>query len=329
MKLKHRLTNSDLTIEEVSFLLNIPFSDLKQAITNPKYITFNIPKKSGGVRMISAPSFDLKEKQFAVNKKFRSVYHMIQPNCVHGFTYKTSKEKFKDIGIKANAQMHIGKKFILNIDIKDFFPSIKINGVRNLFLNPPFKYSLNLATGMALLVCYKKALPAGAPSSPLISNLYCLSMDAELLKLSESAGITYSRYADDLTFSSNETIEEVFANKVAQILEDFGFEINRKKFRQATQYQAQYVTGIKVNQKLNLNRTYYRNLRAVLHSIEQVGITTAMIKYKGKNSYIIGDEHRFLASVRSKIEYLGYIRGSNDILYRELKMKFKELQNRG
>ena len=119
MKTKHRFSNSNLTIEEISFLLNIPFSNLKSVIINPRYVTFNVPKKSGGSRTVFAPLNDLKEIQTSVNKKFRSLYHKIQPKFVHRFTNKTAKEKYTDIVIKANAKMHIGKKFVLNIDIKD------------------------------------------------------------------------------------------------------------------------------------------------------------------------------------------------------------------
>ena len=321
MKSKYKFLNSQLEIEDISSILNVPFSQLIRHIENPNYTKFNIPKKSGGHREVFAPSHDLMKILHVVNKKLRSTYHMMQPKVVHGFTYKTLKEKFLDIGIKANAKMHVNKKCILNVDIKDFFPSISASGVREIFESPPFNYSRNTATGLALLLCYKGKLPAGAPTSPLISNFYCLKMDSDLLEISKSGNIVYSRYADDLTFSSDDIIEAEFVVKVSEILKVYGFETNRKKLRKALSFQAQYVTGIKVNQTLNLNRIYYRNLRAVLHSIEQVGISTSMLKYKDKKRYFLGDEHKFLSSVRSRIEYLGYIRGNNDVLYRELKNK--------
>lgn len=325
MKSKYKFLDSQLAIEDISSILNIRFTELIKHIEKPNYTTFRIPKKSGGNRVVFAPCSDLMKIHNIVNNKLRSTYHMMQPKVVHGFTYKTAKEKYLDIGIKANAKMHLNKKCILNIDIKDFFPSISISGVRAMFESVPFNYDHNLATGLALLFCYKGQLPAGAPTSPLISNFYCLKLDADVLELSNSENITYSRYADDLTFSSNAIIDTEFVVKVSEILKNFGFEINRKKLRKASNFQAQYVTGIKVNQTLNLNRTYYRNLRAVLHSIEQIGVSASMLKYKGKKRYILGEEHKFLSSVRGRIEYLGYIRGSNDVLYKELKNKFNAL----
>jgi RNA-directed DNA polymerase len=178
-----------------------------------RYVVFPISKKSGQPRTISAPCTSIKIIQRKLSQVLYSVY---EPKAsVHGFVAARS--------ILTNAQQHANKRFILNIDLKDFFHSIEFKRVRGIFVNPPYKLPQEVAIVLARICCHSGRLPQGAPTSPIISNMICARMDSELRKLAKECQCTYTRYADDITFST--TLKE-FPNALACVesptLESYG-----------------------------------------------------------------------------------------------------------
>ncbi|MEH7078032.1 reverse transcriptase domain-containing protein, partial [Bacillus velezensis] len=166
------------------------------------YTTFQIPKKSGGQRIINAPSKDLKDIQrnivnMLLNQKKKFYYeNKIRLNIAHAFT----KEK----SIITNAKIHKNKRFVLNIDLENFFESFHFGRVQGYFeKNKNYLFPKNIATVLAQLTCYNGSLPQGAPSSPIITNLICNILDMKILKIAKKYKLDYTRYADDLTFSTN------------------------------------------------------------------------------------------------------------------------------
>ena len=116
----------------------------------------------------------------------------------HGFIQPTS--------VVTNARAHTGKRWVLNIDLEDFFPTVNFGRIRGLFLKPPFDMAPAAATVCAQIVTYRNGLPQGAPTSPVLSNLIAVPLDRALLRLVAPArASTYSRYADDITFSTDLT----------------------------------------------------------------------------------------------------------------------------
>ena len=232
------------------------------------YTQFKIPKKSGGYRIITAPQTSLKILQCKLNQVFKSIY---KPKfSTHGFTIGKS--------ILTNAQQHLKQGYILNLDIKDFFPSINFGRVRGLLMAKPYDCTQEVATVLAQICCYNNELPQGSPCSPIISNMICARLDSQLQRLSSKNRCIYTRYADDITFSTSrykfpqslayfsiESNDFVIGGGAKQIIEDNGFKINLSKVRLQSKYGHQEVTGITVNEKLNINRKYIRNIRAILH----------------------------------------------------------------
>ena len=131
-----------------------------------------------------------------------AVYYFNRPKCVHGFVKSPSNSKDK-YSILSNASQHVKKSFVINADIFRFFPSITGTMVKHVFLREPFNFDDNLASALALLCINKNWLPTGAPTSPIIANLVCLEMDKKLEKFASEFGYTFTRYADDLTFSGS------------------------------------------------------------------------------------------------------------------------------
>jgi RNA-directed DNA polymerase len=173
------------------------------------------------------------------------------------------------------------------------------------------------------MATYYNKLPMGAPTSPVLSNLACLPMDHQLEELAAGMDWNYSRYADDLTFSGDKPFRRDEIHPVRDIIEANGFSINRDKFRIQPHTTRQTVTGLTVNEKVNLNRKYYRRLRAILHDWSENGIEEATRKYfRLTVDPNYGQTWKFEQSIAGKINYLRMVRGESDPLARQLIEKF-------
>ncbi|WP_293143928.1 MULTISPECIES: reverse transcriptase domain-containing protein [unclassified Microcoleus] len=246
------------------------------------YIRFQIPKKTGENRKISAPTHLLKKTQKWI---LENILEKIQlHDAAHGFRLKHS--------IVTNAEHHVGKEVIINIDLKDFFPSISYIRVKGLFKSFGYSETASTIFGLIctepkikevelngktelLLSWTKRYLPQGAPTSPAITNILCRRLDRRLYSMAKQYGFDYTRYADDLTFSaSGESLRYIFNifQNTRFIVEQEDFEINEQKTKVIRRYQQQKVTGIVVNEKLNVSREQLKKFRAVLYQIEKDGL---------------------------------------------------------
>lgn len=239
-----------------------------------KYHHFDIPKKNGENRKICAPNPRLKDVQKKLANKLSLCQEELMKNTrkittpSHGFV--------KGFSIFSNACIHTKKRYVLNIDLKDFFPSINFGRVRGFFIkNRHFKLNENISTIIAQIACYENSLPQGSPCSPIIANLITHSLDMQLIALAKKYHLFYTRYADDLTFSSNvKTFPSDFINEAGELgdkliktIEAFGFKVNPKKIRISHCSSRQEVTGLVVNEHINTKREYYRLARSLCHSL--------------------------------------------------------------
>lgn len=278
------------------------------------YHEFTIPKKSGGERKISAPDPCLKDIQRVLASILVSRYFI--SSHAHGFAPGRS--------VISNARLHVGKNYVFNTDICNFFPSITGSMVQRALE----RYGIPVETAVFIrtVCCYMsfsdgdipdEVLPQGAPSSPVLSNMVCAKMDMRLTGLARRFGLEYSRYADDITFSSNHNVYiegSEFRKELQSILSDNGFTMNAEKTRIQKRGEHQEVTGLTVCEKVNVNRDFIKNLRAMIFRMEMYGYTK--------------DEYK---SARGKIAYLGMVRGLEDNSYRKLCARLKKIKgkNRG
>lgn len=156
-----------------------------------KYRPFHISKRRGGYRTILEPASGLKVVQQKLNQVFDAVF--TPASCVHGFARARS--------IATNAFAHAGRDWVLNVDLKDFFPGINFGRVRGLLMARPYVLPANVATVMAQLATFQDQLPQGSPTSPIVSNMIAAKLDSDLARLARRYKCTYTRYVDDLTFS--------------------------------------------------------------------------------------------------------------------------------
>lgn len=304
---------------------------------NPKtsrkrYTSFAIKKKNGGERVIHAPVNGLK--------------HILKPlniilNCV-------AEPHFKATGfvigksIVDNAKAHIGNHYVYNIDLKDFFHSFERSWVKYGFMMPPFNFGKEkeeLAFTLASLCTHpfeiegqtKTVLPQGAPTSPTITNILCVKLDRRLNGLAKKFNIMYTRYADDITFSSQTNIftKPEFLDELQRIIVDQKLTINPSKTRlQKTGYR-QEVTGLTVNKKVNVNVRYIKQLRMWLYYWEKYGRFKAEQLFK--KDYALDKGHikkgqpDFKNVIMGKLEYLKMVKGERDGTYLKLKSRFDVL----
>lgn len=330
LKTPHNLAE---LLESSELDLNYYLHELESSQT---YRTFVIPKRSGGKRKISAPIPELKILQQKLNQILQTVYDPMP--SVHGFVW--------DRNVVTNSEPHAGKRYILNLDIKDFFPSIHFGRVRGLFMAKPYQLPAKVATMIAELCCYGNQLPQGAPTSPTVSNMICAKMDIQFQKLAKSCQSTYTRYADDLTFSTTRTKFPTNLAKIQQeesqqrvklgqaildILNQNGFAVNPNKVRLQSNDEHQEVTGLTSNEFPNVRRTLIREVRAMLHAWRKYGLENAEQHYQQKHSdrgrIKPTGSHQFQLALRGKINFIGMVRGEDDEIYQKYLHQYEELLN--
>ncbi len=249
-----------------------------------KYKTFEIPKRNGGTRTIKAPIDSLK----AVQQKLSTLLQ----DCVDEINKSTGRKDrvahgFKrDKSIITNAREHRSRRYVFNIDLENFFPSINFGRVRGYFVHDKnFALNKTVATVIAQLACHDNSLPQGSPCSPVISNLIAHILDMHLVHLASAVGCTYSRYADDLTFSTNKKqfpVEIAEASKADEhlwtpglklqsLIKHCGFQINAAKTHMQYRTSRQEVTGLVVNRKINVRYEYRHTVRAMVHTLLKYG----------------------------------------------------------
>ncbi|MBK8256332.1 MAG: RNA-directed DNA polymerase [Polyangiaceae bacterium] len=275
------------TPADVARALNLPIGKLRwlcfhsEATEKPHYRYFEIPKRSGGTRKIAAPQPELAKAQEWI------FTHILQKlpteDAAHGFIPNRSTVTC--------AAPHVGKDVVINLDVKDFFPTITFVRVRGVFQK--LGYSPAVATIFALLCTEAprvetsfegqtlwaavgpRACPQGACTSPALSNQVARKLDRRFVGMSKKHGFVYTRYADDLTFSAPEGKRAeigMLMARVRHILAEEGFTLHPDKGRVQRRQHQQLVTGIVVNQKLGLDRKHIRRLRAILHAAQKTGL---------------------------------------------------------
>lgn len=217
------------------------------------YRYFKIKKKGGGQREISTPRVFLKTVQRWILMNILEKEDI--PPYVTGFV--------RNGGIVRNGRMHGGKQYLLRLDLANFFPSIGFKQVKNVFQS--FGFSSDVSSFLSDLCLLAGVLPQGAPTSPMLANLVFRQADVQISLACENFGIAYSRYADDLTFSSDSPIPRGFVSRIRRIIRKSGFLVNEKKFSSKGPGQRLITTGMVVNVSVHPPRPLRRRLRAKFH----------------------------------------------------------------
>lgn len=307
--------------------------------TYHRYRHFKIRKKSGGFRLITAPR----------NQSFRLMLQML--NIVLKSMYTPSPHAMGFIegkSVVTNAKKHLNQNYVFNIDLKDFFPSIDQARVWKRLQLSPFNFPKEIASVIAGMCAMREiredskgkkyrayVLPQGAPTSPIITNMVCDKLDRRLSGLAKRFGLNYSRYADDITFSSMHNVyspKGEFRKELNRIITDQGFIVNDSKTRLQKKGGRQEVTGIIVNNKPNVPQKYVRDIRNILYIWDRYGYVTAkykfLPKYYSEKGHIKKNTPNLLYVINGRLMYLKMVKGESDSAFIRLNEKFEYLVQR-
>ncbi len=281
--------NSCNTRDDIARLLGYRHSMLVHILykmpDTDKYREFEIPKKSGGIRKICSPCDQLKTLQKRLCKLLQDCIEEI--NKKKGIKRSLISHGFKrNHSILTNADRHKNKRYVMNIDLNNFFDSFNFGRVRGFFIkNRNFQLNEEVATVLAQIACFKNTLPQGSPVSPVITNLIGHIFDIHLSRLAKEYRCRYSRYADDITLSTNlkefppelgkcidaESHHWIIGDVLESKINKQGFTINNKKTRVQYKRSRQDVTGLLVNKKPNTKPEYWRTARAMVNKLHKEG----------------------------------------------------------
>ena len=317
---------------DLADLLEVPLKTLSFYVYKKhNYREFKLAKRSGGVRSVATPSTSLKLIQRKLAQVLMAVYGTRGP--VHGFVRARS--------VKTNARRHLGARWLLNFDLKDFFPSIHYGRVAGLFSGKAYDLPAPVAALIARICCHKAELPVGAPTSPVVANMICAKLDAQLKSLAWASDCTYTRYADDMSISTRAemfphdivvrdpvTKNWVLSQKLVNLIQANTFEVNPYKTRVRSDHSGQQVTGVRINAGLNVSKDLHRQVRAMLHAWKKFGEEAASNEYhsKYKRKQTRNQAPDFKKVVRGKIEFIGFIRGRDHPSYVDFVQRFHSLQ---
>ena len=283
----------------LSSLVGYKKAYIKKAVyfTKSFYTDYEIRKKNGKTRIISEPLPSLKEIQTWI------LQHILQQLKVSPY----AKAYKKKVSIVENLKFHLKQPMVYTIDLKDFFPSIKMQSVEQIFKS--LGYSDLISNLLAKLCTKDDCLPQGAPTSPYISNLHFLSADNEISEYCKQKSIRYTRYADDLTFSGDFD-EKAVLNFITDQVAKLGFVINPEKVRLMTPNQRQTVTGIVVNQKPQVVFHKRNKIRQEIYYIKKFGLANHMehkkIKKRSYLEHLLGNVNFIIQLNPSDTEFIEY-----------------------
>ncbi len=341
----------------------VPF-ELKQLtwyanskLSGKRYTEFKIKKKSGAQRSIHSPVKGLK----AIQRTLAYVLH-----CVYE-PHKAAMGFVRARSIVDNAQLHAGNNYVYNIDLKDFFPSIDQARVWKTLQLKPFNLNnelnskltrvnkkqvssrLDIANTIASLCCTemeverkietgewekveRNVLPQGAPTSPVLTNIICQRLDYLLSAVAKRFGLKYSRYADDITFSSMHNVYQQdgeFLKELHRIIAEQGFHIKESKTRLQKDGYRKEVTGLLVNEKVNVQQRYIKELRMWLYFWESYGYERAsgffLQQYIVDKGHVKNGKPDMTNVIAGKLDYLKMVKGADNELYHKLKKRFDNL----
>lgn len=313
-------TPRDLT--ELSRCIGIQFELFNRIVTDAQrarfYLKHDIPKRNSHRADERRTVWECGTQQLAdAHKAFARRFDIFARDCRVGYPHAAAFGYLRGRSIKDNARIHCGARLLLRADITDFFPSITATRLISLFLT--LGLNSTVADLLARFTTIEGRLPLGIHVSPLLSNLICLSLDDKLETLAAAHHCRYTRYADDMCFSSDSNVPPY--SDVAQILESESFSISMRKVRKTKRGQAHFVTGLSISDATapHVPRRFKRRLRQELYYCEQFGIRDHLGRI-GESCFRRG-VNRLDGTVR-------YVAGIETSLASELQMRWEKLLSR-
>ncbi|MGI6264078.1 MAG: reverse transcriptase domain-containing protein [Acutalibacteraceae bacterium] len=266
-----------------------------------QYRVVSLPKKNGGARLLHVPGGQLKSVQRIILRRILWTL----PVSSYATAYAPGRT------LRQGAAPHVGKRYLLKLDITGFFDNIRFSQVYGAAFST-HRFPRQIGAMLTSLCCHEDVLPQGAPTSPALSNLVMRRFDDYVGEWCAQRGVSYTRYCDDMTFSSDKPLYGVY-QKVRYLLEKMGFSLNEDKTRFVTNTCRQTVTGLTVNEKVTVDRQYKRQLRQEVYYALKNGAANA-VAYAGRAAFF-GEEgvdvHRYRAHLLGRVRYVLQVEPDN------------------
>ncbi len=302
----HRFLEADC-LKGLSGLLKIRVDELKSMAFKPSYRQFYVPKPNGKKRLIETPGKRLMDLQKKTAFHLQAVYRGVLPRASYGFILSTADDEMPR-DIYSNALRHVESEWVFNLDLKDFFHAISTERIISMLRQKPFHFTKNASRCLAQLCTFKGRLPMGAATSPVLSNLICIGLDKELEQLARKHNWVYTRFADDMTFSGREKINQNMQGEIREIIVSKGFMVNEKKVRLDKAKNKPEITGLIIQDgKPDISENYILYLEKDIHLFHE--LTSKRIIERGIfPGKAIQD---FRRSIKGQIQFVGFVRGED------------------
>ncbi len=303
--------------------IGIDTAKIKLLAINPPYYAFDIKKNNGQYRHIEAPEPHLKELQRQLNFYLQCIYFELQPSASFGYIIRV-KDQNPWKNILQNAKAHLGTKYMLNVDFKDFFHQFSERRIQYLLQNAPFQFDKKTALVLAKFFTYNGRLPMGAPTSPALSNLGVIALDNALTAWASENELVYTRFVDDLTFSSPKSpITGALHDQIVDICESHQLFLNPNKTKFFGEFDTKKVTGLVINDTIDIDPAYYQELAHDLVRLRHLTEVSLLMDNHNKNELL----RKFKQEVDGKVNFIGMIEGYNSPTFYEYRQKIKKALN--
>jgi RNA-directed DNA polymerase len=298
------------TLAALARLLDTNPFQLLHFASNPVYQVFTIPKKGGGERLIETPAAPLKKCLHQLNDYLQALYYIHKTDAAYGFVAQPDKDP-DPRNIVANARRHTGNGHLLNVDMKDFFHQVYTARMREIFQQQPFSLQDEAVHLLAQLVTYNGRLPMGAPTSPVCSNFAAIPLDNELLLYARQQSLTYTRFADDMSFSSTRQLPKTIIADITAMLTAHRFTANPKKIHQFGPKEVKMVTGLEVSDTVDITQAFMDVLMQDIERFRHIWQVQCGTGADKETEWV----QQFKQAVEGKINFTGMVYGYSSERY--------------
>lgn len=306
------------TVAQLADFLETHEYALNFLIARPPYKTFTIPKPNGERRLIEEPHSVLKIILQKLNDAFQCVYYLNRSKAAYGFQWAVPHEKTPR-NIVSNAAQHLKKTWLLNADFQDFFHQVSGERLFTLFTAEPFSFSERVASTLVSLCSYNNRLPMGSPISPVLSNWATRDLDTDLLDFATKKHLVYTRFVDDLSFSSNTVLTYDTCQQIFGISAAHGFTFNPDKIKLYKPTDEKIVTGIVVGDTLRVEKEYLDKLSSEIQKYAH----TNEVNYRNGNlqtDYL----KKFEQQIDGHLRFVASVTGKGNEAFTKLNRQFTE-----
>lgn len=307
------------TTGDLAHFLSVSADSLAAINPDEHYLTFSIAKPGKTERRtIETPKGPLKPILARLCDSLQWLYSSNKTDAAYGFIRSSGHDADKR-NIFTNAAKHLGKKYLLNIDLDNFFYQVDVPKISDLFSNYRlFAFDRETEQLMTRLVLFRDRLPMGSPTSPPLSNFATIDMDHELLNWAQRSGFVYTRYVDDLSFSSNMAISQAHFGQITEILQSHRFQADPGKTKWFGKNDLKEVTGLLLGKKISVPDDFIRDFEKDLDNFRNV----SGYAHAYPDHHVLDWIEKLAQVIRGRLAFLQMVYGREHPVYRKLKNAF-------